>query len=68
MIPKKAARQKDIYTAPLPASEVELRRQNYYTPYHHALQSLIRRPDPMTMRYCWIAIPCRQDYLAWIAM
>ena len=42
MIPKKAARQKDIYTAPLPASEVELRRQNYYTPYHHALQSMVR--------------------------
>lgn len=42
MIPKKAARQKDIYTSPLPASEVELRRQHYYTPYHKALQTMIR--------------------------
>ena len=42
MIPRKAARQKDIYTDTLPANEVTFRRQHFYTPYHQALQSLIR--------------------------
>ena len=42
MIPRKAARQKDIYSTHLPADEVDFRRREYYTPYHQALQALMQ--------------------------
>ena len=41
MIPKKAARQQEIYNALLPAEELEYRKQQFYLPYHNQLSALL---------------------------